>query len=108
MICADSGEWKRRVCVHGCQVHGDPRDCDGPVQAHHIILQQHLRKHGLADHVLDTDVGMGVCYLAHRQHHNATRRIPYECVPDAAIRFAYEHGIDWMLDRYYPQTQVLG
>lgn len=104
MICAEGGEWKRRVLSNGCQFHQDPSECEFPLQAHHILTQQQLKKHGLAEFILDTDVGMGLCYEAHRKHHSAVRRIPYELVPDAAIRFAFEHGLDYLLDRYYPRN----
>ncbi len=106
MICKDGAEWKRRVTAQGCQVHTHPGDCEMPLQAHHVITQQQLRRHGLEAHVIDTDIGMGTCYRAHRMHHNRTLPIPYELIPDAAIRFAFEHGLDWLLDRYYPKATM--
>lgn len=96
-------EWKRRVCLNGCQVHDDPADCSGPIEGHHLITQQSLRKRGHSHDVWDIRNGLGVCQRAHRRHTSAKERIPYEKIPQEAIEFAREIGVEWHLDRYYPR-----
>lgn len=109
MICADGGDWKRRVCSHGCALEFWPGHvCEDQIEAHHVITQQSLRKHGLKEHRWNTDNGMALCYKAHRRHTLAVERVPYEALPEAAIRFAFEHGLDYQLDRFYPRMEVLG
>ncbi len=103
MICETGIEWKRRVCQGGCAVHGDPRDCSGELQAHHVISQQNLRKHGLDAYRWDTDNGLPLCKRAHTRHDGAVERVPYELLREDNIRFAYDFGLDHLLDRYYPR-----
>jgi hypothetical protein len=94
-------EWKRRVCLHGCAVHDDPADCDGVLQAHHVITQGHLRKHGLEGALWDVRNGLCCCEGAHRRHTLAVERIRRDRLPAETVGFAEEHGLGWKLDRYY-------
>jgi hypothetical protein len=100
-------EWKRRVCLNGCQIHDDPTDCSGPVEGHHLISRQSLRKRGLSYLDWDTRNGFAACQRAHRRHTGAVERIPYEKIPEAALEFAREAGLEWQLDRFYPRTSTL-
>lgn len=105
-MIVEPAEWKRRVSLTGCVVHADPRECDGPLQCHHIITQQALRKRGLDFLRYDVRNGMCLCYRAHRRHTNRTEPIDYSYLSQGAIDFATEVGLDWQLDRYYPRGVV--
>ena len=107
MIC-EPAEWKRRVCMHGCQIHDDWGDCDPPLQAAHIIPQQSLKRRGLHSLLWDTRNGIGACYGAHRasdrsvvRSDGSSARFPRERIPLEAEAFAQEIGLDWMLDKLY-------
>lgn len=82
----------------GCVVW---HDCDGDLQAHHVVTQQHLRKRGFGDWVWDRRIGVTVCELAHRRHHSARERIPYEVLPSEVVGLVNKLGLGWYLERYY-------
>lgn len=84
-----------------CVAHEFPTDCEEELAAHHVITQAHLRKAGRADLLWDPRNGALVCGLAHRHHHLATHRIGRDRLPARCIRFAYDHGFERLLDRYY-------
>lgn len=104
MIC-DPAEWKRRVCLQGCAIHTEFAECEGTLEAHHIITQQALRKRGFTWSLWDTRNGLPICAHRHAQHTRAIQRIPYEALPQSAIEFANEVGLEWQLERYYPRTE---
>ncbi len=101
-VLVEPAEWKRRVCHGGCIIHDDPADCDGPLQGHHVISQQHLRRDGHADVVWDVRIGVGICEAAHTDHTRGTRRIPRDRLPSPVVAFVHDLGLDWRLERYYP------
>ena len=105
MICESPLEWKRRVCMSGkCIVHvQDPSRCAGPLQAHHVLSQQHLRKHGLNHLRWETNLGVPICEKGHTKHTQATQRIKFEHLPSHVTRFIEELGFAWYLERYYEQ-----
>jgi hypothetical protein len=80
----------------------DPTGCQGPLQLHHAIKQQTLRKHGHHDLLYDHRNLITVCERHHRRHHNRTQPIPYAALPAAAIYFAHEIALHYQLERYYP------
>lgn len=88
----------------GCVVHDDPAECVGRLHAHHAISQQDLRKHGLFAYLWDPTNGATACEEAHRRHHNRAEPIPYERLPQRCVDFAARHGLDYVLDRYYPRS----
>jgi hypothetical protein len=102
VIASDPLDWKRRVCLNGCVVHHNG-GCEGPLQAHHVISQQALRRRGLDRELWNVRNGVAVCEQAHRRHTLAVERICYDDLPYAAFQFANEHGLAWMIDRYYPR-----
>lgn len=103
MIAEDGFEWKTRVLASGpCVVHGDPSECELPMQAHHVLTSQSLRRHGFKHLIYETDNGVPACYKAHRQHHNRITPIRREQLPAAAIAFAEGVGLGWQITRYYP------
>lgn len=98
----DPRAWKYEVLRRdGCVVHDDPADCELPMQAHHVITQQALRKRGLSGAAWDPRIGVGVCYRAHRRHTLAVERIPLARLPLTVRAFVHGLGLDWMLERYY-------
>lgn len=99
----DPAGWRDAVLQRdrGCIVHDDPLDCDGPLQAHHVVTQQHLRKRKLP--LWDPRIGVAVCEKAHRRHTSAVERISVECIPCEVLDYVAELGLGWMLERYYRQ-----
>lgn len=71
--------WKLAVLERdqGCCVHLNPAECSDGFIGHHVVTQQVLRRSGLPDSIWHPSSGMGVCGLAHRQHHNRVRPILY-------------------------------
>lgn len=92
VLNADAGE---------CLIHDDADNCEFPLQAHHVVTQQQLRKAGRHDLLWDPANGMTICEGAHAKHTKASRRIPLSRVPARARRFAAEHGFAHVLARYY-------
>lgn len=75
--------------------------CNGDVQAHHVIYQKHLIRAGLEDLLWDPMNGAAVCYHHHRRHHGGHEPIPKALLPTRCILFAEEHGLDYLIDRFY-------
>lgn len=79
--------------------YGD--DCEGDVQAHHVITQQQLRQHGLDDLLWDPTNGAAVCATHHRRHHSRRQPIRTEFLPARCLVFAAKQGLGWIIERYY-------
>lgn len=97
--------FKQRVLLadgHACVVHRDDEDdCDGELQAHHVVSQQQLRNAGRHDLLWEWRNGMTICERAHRRHTLATRRILRDDVPERCKAFVAAHGFEGVLSRYY-------
>lgn len=98
--------WRRdlgpcAVCVH------EGGTCRGQVQAHHVISQECLRKHGFSTRLMDLRNRLPVCEHRHEQHTNRFRPIPRELLPASAFEFADETGLGWWLDRQYPASTLV-
>lgn len=95
--------WKLAVLERDqrCCVHGNPAECDNGWVAHHVVYQQELRR-TWPDLLWHPLVGMGVCGLAHRQHHNRVRPILTAEIPPAVLAFLREAGYGLYLERRYP------
>lgn len=94
--------WKERVLERdqGCCVHSNPSDCREWWQAHHVVPQQVLRRE--APEVLWHPLaGMGVCGLAHRQHHSGAAPISLDAIPLPVVDFLGGLGFGWYLERHY-------
>jgi hypothetical protein len=106
VICETGLEWKRRVCLSGRCIMADDDSgefCAGPLQAHHVITQQALRKSHYSSFRWDTRNGICVCERHHSRHTKAVQRIPFERLTPEAIEFARSCNLSWQLDRYYPK-----
>jgi hypothetical protein len=80
--------------------------CRGPVQGHHIISRQTLRRLGFHEHLLDRRNRLAVCEHRHEQHTSGFRPIPRRLLPGSVFEFAAELGLGWWLDRYYPFAEA--
>lgn len=90
-----------------CPVHGDPKDCEWPPAAHHVVLAQQLRRDGHVNAVYARAAGMTLCSKAHRQHHNRTRPVLLEEIPAECLTFARELGYGEWLQRHYPSREAV-
>lgn len=76
--------------------------CQGPVEAHHLIPAQVLRKHGLEAFLMDHRDRVGVCSRRHEQITTAYRPFPVELLPDSFFEFAADTGLMWWVDKHFP------
>ena len=94
--------FKLIVTRPGCQIHDDPVDCEGPIQAAHLIPKQALRRRGFSPEVIwDPRNGIAACYCAHRRSDAGLERFPSSRLPVEAWAFAEEVGLGWMLEKLY-------
>jgi 5-methylcytosine-specific restriction endonuclease McrA len=69
---------------------------------HHIIYKQHLvPRDDAAERVWDLRNMLPVCASCHARHHSAFCRIPREVLPPAALEFALEVGLDYLIEQDY-------
>lgn len=97
--------FKRAVCSKPCvgrQIPG--HECDGPLQAMHIVSKHTLKNRGLRRLLWDVRNGIPGCYRLHRRHDLAVEKIPRDLLPPAALEFAAEHGLMDSLERHWPAT----
>lgn len=80
---------------------GLQRVCDGPVQGHHVVEKQTLKRRGLTAELWNLDNLLGVCERAHRRHTARVEKIPRSLLSPAHERFAVEHGLVDVLERAY-------
>lgn len=93
----------RVVALDGrCILHPFADECEGDLQAHHVVTQQQLRKADRHDLLWDPNNGATVCEKAHRRHTLAVERLPRYLLPSRCIEFARKHGFEGILSRYYP------
>ncbi len=85
----------------GCVAATPMSECEGDVQAHHVITQQQLRKLGLDVLLWDPANGAAVCERHHRRHHNRREPIAKLSLPKRCRDFCVRHGLTDVLDRYY-------
>ena len=86
----------------GCIAAGKFGDeCEGEVQAHHVITQQQLRHYGLDELLWDPANGAAVCELHHRRHHNRRQPLLLEFLPARCLVFAAKQELGWIIERYY-------
>lgn len=85
----------------GCIRHAFSDECEGDLQAHHVVTQQQLRKAHRRDLLWDPNNGATVCEKAHRRHTLAVERLPRYLLPSRCREFARKHGFEDILARYY-------
>jgi hypothetical protein len=105
-----AGRWFKAV-TRGkvCIVTGYCGDASDPLQAHHVISKQKLRRtfqergqKTPLDMLYHVDNGVPVIYSVHRRHTSRLETIPRECLPPEAWHFAELLGLVWWLEREYP------
>ena len=94
------------ACRDGCQIHDDPLDCEGPVQAAHIIPKQSLKRHGHADKIWDPRNGIGACYKAHRRSDAGLQRFPVAYLPAQFWEFAEEVNLSYLAEKLYGKREA--
>lgn len=105
--------WKIAVCRGGCVMckafPAPPELRDGrmvdfrTVEGHHVLAKRHLKREGFTGRLWDTRNGMGLCRYHHQRHEHAIQRVPYALVPDCALEFAAELGLEHVVEREYPR-----
>jgi hypothetical protein len=105
-----AGRWFRAV-TRGqvCIVTGKPGSLDDPLQAHHVISKQRLRRtfqergqKTPLDLLYHPDNGVPVLYSIHRRHTAKLETIPRECLPPDVWAFAEQLDLVWWLEAEYP------
>lgn len=71
-------------------------------EGHHVIAQRFLKVERRADKLWDLRNGMCLCRWHHARHESHAERVPRAALPAAAVQFARELGLEWLLDREYP------
>lgn len=84
-----------------CVAAREGSECEGDLQAHHVVTQQQLRRHGLDELLWDPDNGAAVCERHHRRHHSGREPIWRDYLPTRCLAFAERVGLVWLIDRYY-------
>lgn len=82
-----------------CAVTGERAD-----ECHHVVTRQQLRRRGLGHLVWDERNGLAVSHDVHRRHTLAVERIPRRCLRPENLEFADEHGLGYLVERYYPEA----
>lgn len=110
---ADERErFKLAVCSRPCPITDDGPH-EGPLQAHHVIAQEVLRRlaragtlddRQLAAILWDPRNGLSVCRRHHDRHTLAASRIPAGALDAEHRAFAAEHGLErYLAQPYYRQ-----
>lgn len=107
--------WKRSTCRTGCvmcaaypvskEIRKERSAELFRLQAHHIIPQRVLKREGKAHMLWVEGNGMCLCEYHHQRHENWTQRVPRHLVTKAAEEFAAYVGLDYLLDRDYPEDE---
>lgn len=96
-----SREFRRRVTAAGrCAMCGTSAE---PLDAHHIVKAQVMRRHGLPpETVYHPLAGIAACRACHTRHHAFVARIPRHRVPAESVTFLQACGLALQFDREYP------
>lgn len=98
---AGSRTWKNRTGVRCLVCPAEGKVCDGPIQGHHVISQQALKKRGWHLFLWDLRNKLDVCERRHRQHTDGVAAIPLALVPVDALGFARDLDLEWWVERFY-------
>jgi hypothetical protein len=101
-----AGEFHRHTVCRPCVVCGrtqrEARAAMTRITAHHAISQQALRRLGLP--LWDPRLGVPVCWEpCHRRHTSRHTPIRRSQLPPEALDFAREHGLEYVIEREYPE-----
>jgi hypothetical protein len=100
---AISGE---RCAQCGC-TEQEAWDEDGaPLQAHHAVPQQRLKRLGLHALLWDPRNAVALCASDHMRHTSRHAVVAFERLPVCTVQFATEHGLLDALLREHPRKQV--
>lgn len=89
--------WEGVVKGRTCAVCGSKHN----VQGHHILPKQDVKRAG--GDVWAKANGLPLCESCHMNHESAAKRVPRRLIPVAAEWFARDLGLDWKLERIYPE-----
>lgn len=99
---AEERAWKASIRGRGCEVcSARGEECDGHLEAHHVVEKKTLKKRGLGHLLWDPDNGLCACYRAHRRHTNRTQPIERRLLRPENESFALRHGLVDALERLY-------
>lgn len=97
-----------------CTLHAPKSGCDGPLDAHHLIKKQRIRVHVSTLEeperlraMYDPRIGIPVCRRHHHELEHGFKPMFYEDLPQAAIEYARDWGLEWSLDRDFPSLEEL-
>lgn len=102
-------EFRRAVLASRPPLRSSAQDDGWPVNPHHAIPEQRLRRHardlGVAEYRLayDPRVGLPVTRRRHERHHSGVEPIRRDELPRSVIAFCHEWSLTHVLDRIYPK-----
>jgi hypothetical protein len=98
-------EWRRFkqlvVELDGGCVMRFVHECDGELQACHVIPKQALKRRGWSDLIWLPESAFCGCERAHRRSDSGRERVPRSLLPARCIRFAKGLGLSHLIDRLY-------
>lgn len=80
--------------------------CGGPVQGHHAVAKEALKRRAMWAFLWDRRNRVPVCEFRHEQETTGYKPIPRELLPGSVFEFADELGLGWYIDRHYKPTVV--
>lgn len=112
-------EWRRKVirgrCVI-CVLKGRRSDLHHEHDPHHVLPARYIRRYVrslqlpaaearklLRSLLYDPRNGLCLDRRCHDRHEMAFEHVPYEAIPQKAIQFARELGLEWVLEKLYPR-----
>ncbi len=78
--------------------------CDGPIDGHHCVSKQALKRRGLFAHLWDRRNRVPVCRFRHEQETSGYKPIPRGLLPASVFEFADELGLRWWVEKHYPAS----
>ena len=89
----------------GCLYHDDPALCSGDPEAHHVVLQQTLRR-DFPEALWRPESGICLCAWAHRSFHAGGVILTLERLPLEVVGYLRSVGFGWYLDKHYPSRRA--
>lgn len=102
---AAAENFKVTVCSEPCIGRLIPgHECDGPLQAMHVVPKQTLKRRELRHLLWTPENGIAGCERIHRRHDLAVEKIDRALLPQRCIDFARKHGLMDALERHWPSS----